>query len=385
MIVLNNDPVTVERVTHLRANASYFEKMMPVAEEFKKAPGFTPPQAEGAFMLYAGGSAGEQPYLGKNLPNEQAIREIYGSKSHTALNRMHDIGQDVQGEAYRWKPFYMEKYHEGYVKVDDDLSSDVQVEFHEVLGHGSGKMLPNVAQNALKEYYNPLEECRAETASLYHLLDPKLRELGIIPKTMTDADVDLFNEMTIVRFFTGQLRGYESLPDDAQAIRQAHRWARQVMLNYLIEAGALRIVEGPEGVPQVDVVSLEKVRKELGGLWHTIQEAKSTGSYELAKQVFDGYGQYQEIHKKWRGAIKAMIAKLKLPTTWAVLNPKMELVKSPDGAILDVVLKYQKAETVVDTFIRRQLELTEKYQETVRACDSYLQGAPDGPAPSFND
>ena len=43
----------------------------------------------------------------------------------------------------------------------------MHTDLHECLGHGSGKMLPGVGQEALKNYYSTIEEARADLFALY--------------------------------------------------------------------------------------------------------------------------------------------------------------------------------------------------------------------------
>ena len=61
------------------------------------------------------------------------------------------------------------------------LGSSVHTDLHECLGHGSGKMLPGITTEALRNYYSTIEEARADLFALYYMMDPKLIELGIIP------------------------------------------------------------------------------------------------------------------------------------------------------------------------------------------------------------
>lgn len=66
---------------------------------------------------------------------------------------------------------------EVYGFITDVLHTDL----HECLGHGSGKLLPEVDPNALGEFSSTIEEARADLFGLYFIADAKLVELGIIP------------------------------------------------------------------------------------------------------------------------------------------------------------------------------------------------------------
>ena len=56
----------------------------------------------------------------------------------------------------------------------------LHTDLHECLGHASGRLMPGVDQDALKENGSALEEARADLFALYYLADPKLQELGVL-------------------------------------------------------------------------------------------------------------------------------------------------------------------------------------------------------------
>ena len=61
------------------------------------------------------------------------------------------------------------------------LAGNIHTDMHEVLGHGSGQLLPGVGPEALKNYHSPIEEARADLFALYYIMDPKMVELGLLP------------------------------------------------------------------------------------------------------------------------------------------------------------------------------------------------------------
>lgn len=362
-------PAAVTRIQNIRKAADYFESINPYDDKYRKPPGSTPPQAEGAYIVHSGGANGERPFSGVNLPNWKEIQEKYGSKSFTSKNVMSDIGDlALTGDKAREiDAFYSPVYRDRVKNMDMHLSEDIQVEFHEILGHGSSKNLPGVQDSDLGEFYSALEEGRAETASLYHLVDSRLRELGILPKDWSLEQAREFAELTVVRFFVRHLRTYEKLGESAVQIRQAHQWGRQAMMNWLIHHGSLRVVLSEGGVPMPEVVNLDLVRKHLGEFWRQIQAAKSEGRIDLAEQILSRWGEYADTHRNWRRAIIETVKALNLPRESIYLNPQWKVVRGEDGQIQNVFLEYESPETAGwgRLFEREQQRLENDYAGSV--------------------
>lgn len=94
--------------------------------------------------------------------------------------------------------------------------------------------------------------------------------MGIVSEKWNYFELREFMEMTVVDFFTRHIRSYEKLKDNTDRLKQAHQWARQVMMNWLIHDGAIRVVETAQGMPHIQVNGIEVVRKSLGRLWREI-------------------------------------------------------------------------------------------------------------------
>ncbi len=373
------DPVTTARVDATRKNALYFENQMPVDPAYRKSGKFTPPQSESSYLLFAGGDNGESPFLGVNLPNDNEIREKFGSKSATAYNVMTDlVGEGIEKERKKTSPFHSKEGNRLIRSVDLQLAADVQVEFHEVLGHGSGKLLAGVSENDLGIYYSPIEEGRAELASLYHITDPKLQEFGILPKSWTSEQVEDFVKYSIVRFFSNQLRSYVRLSDDTKEIRQAHQWARQAMMHYLLDKGAIEIKLSEDGIPQVSLNGIAKTRKILGDMWAEIQDLKSRRQSADAKEkaalaFLKKWGQYTDEHREWRLAIKEVSRKENLPTHNIFLNPKMKLVLGENQRPKDVRLVFEEGgQEGLSVVVNRQHEMSKANHAR---CDAVFSAA----------
>ena len=139
ILLKNTNPEAARRNQIIREHAADFEQRMPVDEEFKKKGAFTPPDSEGAFMVRFAGGSSERSFKGVNLPNSAAIREELGSHSFTAYNKVNDLGD--AGEAFTAQAlneYYLPSYHELLKRYGAAMPFTLLVEFHEMLGHGSG-------------------------------------------------------------------------------------------------------------------------------------------------------------------------------------------------------------------------------------------------------
>jgi len=386
ILLLRNDPDEKARTDAVIANAAEFEEKMPVDQRFKNlGPSRTAvPQARSVNMLYGGGEGGEGAFRGVNLPNSADISERYGSKSYGVFNVQEDLVGDriAPTELDKIRPFFHSKYHKWF-RPDFLALSELKTDFHEILGHGAGKLLPGVEATALEELVNPVEECRAETASLYHLTDYQfLMEKGILPSSFSAQDAEQFVELEIIRFFTRQVNLYRKLADDTTSIKQAHNWARQVMLNKMIRDGALIVGSNmsQSGFPKFRLKSIDAARTSLGELWGTLQELRSTGDVEGARQLSKDLAFYNDTHRAWRSHSIRINDSLNIPKHALYLNPRFELVRQGDR-LTDVRLVYHRKNTPVKTAVDRLTEEYRRAQANVQqfasvACDVMSAFAP---------
>src|SRR5439155_12380197 len=167
-------------IQKLAQNAQWFEDHMPWDPKYRKqgVQGIT---ANAINVVIETGDSGPVTPVGINLPNDQASRERYGSKSVSLSNVSEAYDKSMLPEfrselsstpeesarATKWNAF----------------AGELTTNMHEVIGHASGKVderLKGSPQNALKEQFSALEEARADLVALYYLPDPKLVELGIL-------------------------------------------------------------------------------------------------------------------------------------------------------------------------------------------------------------
>lgn len=172
-----NDKAT-DRTAKISNAAQWFEDHSPVNPEFRK-PNVKGVSAKVITAAMLGGDAYPATAIGINLPNANWIRAQHGSKSVTIENITEAYDMASHGNGFN-EEFVIDKptreLMDKYLYITDMLHTDL----HECLGHASGRLMPGVDQDALKENGSALEEARADLFALYYLADPKLLELGVI-------------------------------------------------------------------------------------------------------------------------------------------------------------------------------------------------------------
>jgi dipeptidyl-peptidase III len=312
-------------------NAAYFEKRAPWDAKYKlEKP--QPPLANAVEALIETGGF-DVNTIGENLPNEAEIHDKYGSKSFIftgstrALNaaRGDKVAQefcDAQPELERARKY-------------GDLAEDLLTAMHEVIGHGSGKMNPDLTREPafyIKEYYSTLEETRADLMALWNFFDPKLVELGAMPSyDVAKAAYDAEARAALV-----QLREVPT----GDTIEEDHRRGTQLIVNYIRDkTGAIQPVLR-DGKVYLLVTNYQKMREGVGMLLSELMRIKAEGDYEAAKSLITQYGIHFD--KEWRDQVVERYSKLDLPTYWVGINPDLELHKSSQSKTDDVMISYPR-------------------------------------------
>ena len=169
------------QIQTIAAHAQWFEDRMPWDPKYRKqgVQGIT---ANAIDVVIETGDSGPITPVGINLPNDQTIRERYGSKSVSLSNVNEAYDKSTLPEfrsEFSWTPEEAARATKWSA-----FAGELTTNMHEVIGHASGKVderLKGNPQAALKEQFSALEEARADLVALYFLPDPKLVELGLVP------------------------------------------------------------------------------------------------------------------------------------------------------------------------------------------------------------
>ncbi|NJM16744.1 MAG: dihydrofolate reductase, partial [Bacteroidales bacterium] len=168
------------RTKLISENAQWFEDNSPVAPVFKKkkVKGVT---GKVITVAQLAGDCYPATPIGINLPNANWIRKEHGSKSVTIENITYAYDQVMLESGFLDEFAYNEDEKE-LIKKYGSVTSNLHTDLHEILGHGSGQLLPGVSDDALKNYHSTLEETRADLFALYYIYDQKLVDLGVLPE-----------------------------------------------------------------------------------------------------------------------------------------------------------------------------------------------------------
>ena len=173
------DLAATKRTQLISDNAQWFEDHSTTDPKYKKeeVKGVTAKVITAAIL--AGDCYPATP-IGINLPNANWIRKEYGSKSVTIDNLMHAYNEAAKGNGFN-EEFMIDDEIRAIYEQYGAMCGDLHTDLHECVGHGSGKLMPGVTKDALKEHASTIEEARADLFGLYYLADPKLVELGLLP------------------------------------------------------------------------------------------------------------------------------------------------------------------------------------------------------------
>jgi dipeptidyl-peptidase-3 len=322
-----------EGIRTLAEHAQWFENHMPWADEYKKQ-GVRGVTANAIDVVIETGESGPITPIGINLPNDQDIRERFGSKSVSLSNVNEAYDRSTQPEFRRefsWTPEEAERAQKW-----SSAASELTTNMHEVIGHGSGKVsdrLQGSPQSALKEQYSALEETRADLVALYFVPDPKLVELGLVPAEdhaeIVQAEYEGYTRNALV-----QLRRVR----EGTQIEEDHMRNRQTVVHWLMANSNALDVRQREGKTYYVMVDAKAFREGVGRLLAEVQRIKAEGDYDAAKQLFDMYGIHFDAGL--RDEVVARVERLDMPSYTGFVQPRLDAVIGSDGEIQDVSISY---------------------------------------------
>lgn len=323
-----------KRIATIGANAQWFEENSPILKQHKKDT-VTGISAKVINAVVESGDAAPSTPIGINLPNNEWIREVHGSKSVNLGNIVEAYEQAAGGSAVN--EFYYNDVIRKRVTEHASLADKLHTDMHEVIGHASGKIENKVGQPhvTLKNYASALEEGRADLVALYYLTDKKLVELGVMPSL--DYGYAAYDE-----YITKGLLIQLARVKPGKEIEEAHMRNRHMVSQWVFEKGkAENVVEQKfeNGKTYFVVNDYAKLRTLFGELLKEIQRIKSQGDFKAGQNLIETYGVKIDptLHKE----VLERYSKLNIAPYAGFIQPKLVPVMEGDK-IIDVKIEYPK-------------------------------------------
>jgi len=324
-VVSFRDESKTGAIEALAEQAQWFEDRMPWEPRFRK-PEVKGISARAISVVTETGDSGPVTPIGINLPNEADIRQNYGSKSVNLSNVVDAYNRT--GAKSNSAEFSYSQDEVDRARNYSAAMNDVHTNLHEVVGHASGQVLPEIQNPAqrLGLYYSTLEEGRADLIGLYWIADPKLREMGMVP----DEDAVLAKYEAYARNALVQLR---RVPKGGK-IEDDHMRNRQLVVHWLLDNdGGVEKVQR-DGKTFYCVTGIEKFRAGCAQLLAEHMRIKATGDFKAGKQLVEGYG--TRVDPALHAEVLDRIAGLDLASVTGFVQPELRARRDGTGAIVDV-------------------------------------------------
>ena len=253
-----------------KAKLPWLERNLPIPDEHKNFDRGSESPIRVVDLVFAAGDtkAGVQT-LAFNLPNDERVRELKGSKKVLLRNVLRakyeqillPIAQRVMAP-------------EDVVRVSFDAF--LSESLHHELSHGLGPGLITLdgreteVRLELRDLYSPLEEAKADVMGTYNTL-------ALAGEGMID---DLVIETLEPTYLAGLFRSARF------GLHEAHGRGTVSQFNYLLEKGAVVVDE--EGLFRTVPEKFPDAIRELLNVMLMLQ---ATGDYEATNEFFETYGQ----------------------------------------------------------------------------------------------
>jgi dipeptidyl-peptidase-3 len=322
-----------EKIHRLAEHAQWFEDHLPVDPAFRK-PSVHGISARAIEVVLETGDSGPITPIGVNLPNDQRIREAYGSKSVSLSNviEAHEASTlDTFRHEFAWDEEEIERAKRWYA-----FAAELTTEIHEVLGHGSGRMAAGIdvqPQELLKEQYSSLEESRADLVALYYVADPYLATLGLVSEA-DQPDIVRAEYESYIRNALVQLRRVR----EGTQLEEDHMRNRQAIVHWLIAQTNAIDIRKREGKTYYVLADPGAFRDGVARMLAEVQRIKSEGDYTAARELFETYGVHFDAGL--RDEIVERVDRLRLPSYTGFVMPKLDPIYDSSGGIADVAISY---------------------------------------------
>jgi hypothetical protein len=263
------DPVETKKLEVFSRYLKAMEKNLPIPDKHKNYNrGSESPIVVVNEIFTAGDTKAGVQTLAFNLPNDERVRKVKGSKK-VMLKNVHEA-----------------KYEKLLLPIAKEVLDASQLKYlsfeaffnhtlmHE-MSHGIGPGFIKVngketeVKRELKETYSTIEECKADILGMYNNIF--MIEQKIYPE-------EIRNQLWVT-FLAGIFRSIRF------GIEEAHGGGNAIIFNYLLEEGAYSYDKANGKVK----VNFEKIYPALKQLAETVLTIQAEGNYKKAKELINTY------------------------------------------------------------------------------------------------
>ncbi len=355
------NPVTSGWINQVASMADDYERKTPFHDEYKRKG--VKPIANMVEVLVETGDAGPISWSGINLPNDQSIRQKYGSKNVLLWNAR--TARDEVSAQKLIREFVAGEDQENILK-HRKIIPEILVGFHEVLGHASGKKSEKMKGDPsehLGEYYSWLEEERADLLALHHAWNPET--FRIRKDWSEEAARALYKYYPVM-----EMMGLAEVPEGSHALEEPHAVGGHFAINYFKKKWKVidEISRDTGGRKKTYWVvrdeNVPRMREAVAELLKELQRIKSEGDLRAIKRLSLDYGA-TKFDPQLAKEIRQRKQNLGIPSYFGFIFPELKLIEK-DGEPQDVKITYPQS------FLRQQMKWSGYSEEQLKNLPSWM-------------
>jgi len=280
------DPVESKKLEKFSAYLTDLEKNLPLDEKYKNFErGSESPIVVVNQVFSAGDTKAGVQTLAFNLPNDERVRSVKGSKK-VMLKNIHEAKFEKLLKPI--SEIVLDKSQLPYVTFDAFFNHTLMHEMSHGVGPGfiEVKGQKTEVKKELKETYSKIEECKADILGMYN-------NIFMISKGEYPNESE---NQTWTTFLAGIFRSVRF------GINEAHGGGNAIIYNYLLEKGGYVYDEVTEKVK----VDFEKVYPALKELANKVLTIQATGDYEGSKALIAKYAVSSPSLEKLRAKLSVL-------------------------------------------------------------------------------